>query len=421
MEMETPEINANEHLSPEYLRDVLVSVIKAIKVIRNDVTDIAGLLAKPDEYRELLESKHSELTEALRKYEKPADGVSVESASLNGSGELVLSFSDGREVNCGKVTAEAPKAPLAIEPDIQLIVAKVLSFLDENARKTETSELNAMVAEAVAQIELPTPSQVDETALQTSLLAFINSTPESIGIESIKGFNQAIEYLLHQYRASFVTASSGGGAVASVNGYTGVVVLVKADVGLGNVDNTSDLAKPISTATQTALNTKVAKAGDVMSGELDIVYDYPTFKVKNSSTAQYSGAGFFLINNATSMANQAGVTHYMGINDVAATQGFYAIDKTNVAGGGTGHLLLFDFNADSLTFYTNNTPSVVVDTLGNTYHRGRVSTETILLQTIAPLVSSIIPTGYVSTRYGSYEITGVLSLELQGNARLAIL
>lgn len=46
--------------------------------------------------------------------------------------------------------------------------------------------------------------------------------------------------------------------VASVAGKTGVVVLAKADVGLGNVDNTTDLAKPISTLTQTALNTKQA-------------------------------------------------------------------------------------------------------------------------------------------------------------------
>lgn len=35
---------------------------------------------------------------------------------------------------------------------------------------------------------------------------------------------------------------------------------VKADVGLGNVDNTSDLAKPISTATQAALDLKLAIA-----------------------------------------------------------------------------------------------------------------------------------------------------------------
>ena len=49
-------------------------------------------------------------------------------------------------------------------------------------------------------------------------------------------------------------------AVNSVNGYTGVVVLGKADVGLGNVDNTSDSAKPVSAATVTQLNLKEDKA-----------------------------------------------------------------------------------------------------------------------------------------------------------------
>lgn len=44
--------------------------------------------------------------------------------------------------------------------------------------------------------------------------------------------------------------------VTSVAGKAGVVTLVKGDVGLGNVDNTSDANKPISTATQTALNLK---------------------------------------------------------------------------------------------------------------------------------------------------------------------
>jgi len=42
--------------------------------------------------------------------------------------------------------------------------------------------------------------------------------------------------------------------VTSVNTKTGAVVLSKGDIGLSNVDNTSDLNKPISTATQTALN-----------------------------------------------------------------------------------------------------------------------------------------------------------------------
>ena len=46
--------------------------------------------------------------------------------------------------------------------------------------------------------------------------------------------------------------------VQSVASKTGAVTLVKGDVGLGNVDNTADADKPISTATQTALNAKQA-------------------------------------------------------------------------------------------------------------------------------------------------------------------
>jgi hypothetical protein len=44
--------------------------------------------------------------------------------------------------------------------------------------------------------------------------------------------------------------------VQSVAGKTGSVALAKGDVGLSNVDNTADADKPVSTATQTALNAK---------------------------------------------------------------------------------------------------------------------------------------------------------------------
>lgn len=61
--------------------------------------------------------------------------------------------------------------------------------------------------------------------------------------------------------ASFAQGQKADNAVQSVNGKTGnSVTLVKGDVGLGNVDNTSDLDKPISAATQTALNGKATSA-----------------------------------------------------------------------------------------------------------------------------------------------------------------
>jgi microcystin-dependent protein len=55
--------------------------------------------------------------------------------------------------------------------------------------------------------------------------------------------------------------------VVSVAGKTGAVSLVKGDVGLGNVDNTSDANKPVSTAQQTALDLKAPLASPTFTGD----------------------------------------------------------------------------------------------------------------------------------------------------------
>src|SRR5665647_143671 len=52
--------------------------------------------------------------------------------------------------------------------------------------------------------------------------------------------------------------SGGVSGVTSVNTRTGAVTLTANDVGLANVDNTSDVNKPVSTAAQTALDAKAA-------------------------------------------------------------------------------------------------------------------------------------------------------------------
>lgn len=54
--------------------------------------------------------------------------------------------------------------------------------------------------------------------------------------------------------------------VTSVAGRTGAVTLTKSDVGLSNVDNTSDVNKPVSTAQQTALNLKADKSITISAG-----------------------------------------------------------------------------------------------------------------------------------------------------------
>lgn len=56
------------------------------------------------------------------------------------------------------------------------------------------------------------------------------------------------------------------GPVLSVAGDTGHVVLAKADVGLSNVDNTSDASKPVSTAQAAAIAAKASLASPAFTG-----------------------------------------------------------------------------------------------------------------------------------------------------------
>lgn len=58
-----------------------------------------------------------------------------------------------------------------------------------------------------------------------------------------------------------IEAGAQVNTVNSVNGKTGIVVLTKSDMGLSEVDNTSDINKPISNLQQQALNNKVDKNG----------------------------------------------------------------------------------------------------------------------------------------------------------------
>lgn len=64
--------------------------------------------------------------------------------------------------------------------------------------------------------------------------------------------------------------------------------VTKAQVGLGNCDNTSDLDKPISTATQTALDGKVNDTGDTLTGLYKHEYGSRTRYMAANSTAKYA-------------------------------------------------------------------------------------------------------------------------------------
>lgn len=93
----------------------------------------------------------------------------------------------------------------------------------------------------------------------TGVISIFNSAVTSVGGEMFSDSSGSLFY------GSVVTVATGrtNGTditnynVVSVAGKTGTITLDSGDVGLGNVDNTADLGKPISTATQTALDAKL--------------------------------------------------------------------------------------------------------------------------------------------------------------------
>ena len=105
-----------------------------------------------------------------------------------------------------------------------------------------------------------------DATTNTPTLANGTGSPGDVYRVSVAGTSLSLtvdvgDYVI--YNGSTWEKSDTTDAVASVAGRTGNVTLNKADVGLSNVDDTSDASKPISTATQTALN---AKEGTITAG-----------------------------------------------------------------------------------------------------------------------------------------------------------
>jgi hypothetical protein len=94
------------------------------------------------------------------------------------------------------------------------------------------------------------------------MLALSNAVVGSVVIRTDVNKNYVLSAANPAVLANWIELLTPAPPVQTVNGYTGSITLAKSDVGLGNAENTSDANKPVSSATQTALNLK-ANAADV--------------------------------------------------------------------------------------------------------------------------------------------------------------
>jgi len=106
--------------------------------------------------------------------------------------------------------------------------------------------------------------------------------------------------------------------VTSVAGQIGVVTLVKADVGLGNVDNTSDAGKPVSTAQQTALNLK-SNSTHNHGGVYQPVPDVGDMYIKFTGTPVNSTLAYF--SGTTGLVASLPLASYPSLSELAFVKG----------------------------------------------------------------------------------------------------
>jgi hypothetical protein len=167
---------------------------------------------------------------------------------------------------------------------------------------------------------------IDNNAVTTSKIANNNVTLGKLDTIAHNHFlgrhasgNGNVQQVSASQARSILNVENGAEAntVDSVNGQTGDVVLDKTDIGLGNVDNTSDLNKPISTATQTALNAKqdtITNSDSITEGSTNLfLTTSERTKLTNTSgtnsgdnavNSLYSG----LVSNATHTGDATGAT-----------------------------------------------------------------------------------------------------------------
>ena len=91
-----------------------------------------------------------------------------------------------------------------------------------------------------------------------------------------------------------------GGNIATVHNptFTGTVNGVTKDsIGLDNVDNTSDLNKPVSTATQNAINTVVSNTNTTFTSQLALINGH-TNSINNINTTLTSPLGLLNSNGS---------------------------------------------------------------------------------------------------------------------------
>ena len=210
------------------------------------------------------------------------------STSIGSVGSAEIGYLDGVtsgiqsqiDTKLASATAASTYAPLAsptFTGTVTLPTGTVTSgviangtILDEDINATAAiaqSKISGLTTDLAAKAPLASPTFTGTVSGVTKAMVGLANVDNTT--DAAKPISTATQTALDAKLAS-ATAASTYAPLASPT-FTGTVSgVTKAMVGLGNVDNTTDANKPISTATQTALDAKLGLAGGTLTGALTL-------------------------------------------------------------------------------------------------------------------------------------------------------
>ena len=166
-----------------------------------------------------------------------------------------------------KATSTDVATSLALKANTTSLTAGLALKLDASQKGASNgvASLNAFGIIPSSQLPPVTLSSTNVVASDAAMIALSSATLGSIAIRTDVNKNYVLSALPASTLGNWIELLTPAAPVQTVNGYTGSVNLTKSDFDLGNVNNTSDANKPISTDVQNALNLK-ANITDVNTG-----------------------------------------------------------------------------------------------------------------------------------------------------------